>query len=393
MKSFLNLFAITALLIGATAGAQEVAPPKSGTLSVIKEVFMKGSIDGKQMFMVLGMQDGFEVTKDIAEGIVTERELDWYSHRAEKLADHIYDDKKDNYAAATRKGVEAAEDLAPRILERPWRSLKEIPKSFKVNLDKGQDAYYNSKNGVAGAVKYSGWAAWAVIEGSYYLILEAPVRFAFNLAGTVLAVPTAWAVQTIRVGFDVACLAFLAVWNGLKAAILVPTMLAVEIYSVLSSTVATTLTLVAAGGLAIIKAGKFLFVDGPRRIRYPVGVKAETGIEFNEKEQINMANQVVTHYSAKDNELNITRVESNIRKYKSSIDLYATKDDGSEIHYGVIAITVSEKMVRARLDVSRKMFKIMKRNGMTRDAVKAMVTESLKDAVKIPVVTSVAVGE
>ena len=50
-------------------------------------------------------------------------------------------------------------------------------------------------------------------------------------------------------------------------------------------------------------------------------------------------------------------------------------------------------MVRARLDVSRKMFKIMKRNGMTRDAVKAMVTESLKDAVKIPVVTSVAVGE
>jgi hypothetical protein len=36
----------------------------------VKEVFLKGSIDGQSMFMVLGMQDGFEYLKEIMKSAV-----------------------------------------------------------------------------------------------------------------------------------------------------------------------------------------------------------------------------------------------------------------------------------------------------------------------------------
>jgi hypothetical protein len=230
MGKFLSFFLFfVSLAIGGTnpVWAQETSledelPKDLG--SHVKDVFIKGSADGKAVFTVLGISKGAKLSKKILKRMVHLQELIDIGDRFSN-SDHS-NDFKDEW----QRGVEQTAEAAPEILKAPWRSVKKIPYSHKVTVQHARDSYESSGSVASGIVKYTGLVAWAYVKDAYYLVIETPFELVKNLAITTLAVPFRLTMQIAEIGLRFT-------WMAAKTTIALLASGMILTYSVVSSTV------------------------------------------------------------------------------------------------------------------------------------------------------------
>jgi hypothetical protein len=314
------------------------------TLDTVKEVFLKGSIDGDSMFMVLGTADGYKMSKDMMRDAINMDDLMEVGDDVKKLGKTI--------------------SKFDEVIKKPWKSLKKIPKAYKVDLEKAQDAYYSADNQISGVLKYSGWAIWAQVEGAYYLVIEAPVVMASQVVahGTTLA-------------WKVAGLGLRVTWNLIKPAVGLIASTAVMTYATISSGIATTATLIAAGGVATFKGGKWLVVTLPSKLFKPVSAKIPTLYTFeNQMELAKKIQELLTN----PNDLfeDTITVESMLGKYKSEFKIQFEKNAMKAFELRTV---IQNKKVELKLEASRAYFKEFRKEheGMSHAEAKEKIQQEM----------------
>ncbi len=281
-----NVGVIITLLISLLSNqgfAQDATPATGKQTSPVGEVFLKGSVDGKSLFMVLGMEKALEMSKDAFKDFAFSRSLEKYKQDAIDVADLVVNEDHDNdYVEAVNNGVEQFKATRFNFYKRPWKSLERFSKSYKANFQLASESYYNSKNATVGALKYSGIVAWAQVQGAYYLIIQMPVNAVIGiLEPTALSVPLQITLQTAELGLTI-------VWDFvvkpaftmLKTAMATAYSAVVIGYSAVTAGSAAVLTMVASGGVAVVHAGEFIFAKLPSLISFPIQQKVETNIDF-----------------------------------------------------------------------------------------------------------------
>jgi hypothetical protein len=207
------------------------------------------------------------------------------------------DDALQAGAEFSKKMAINLKDQLPNVVRAPGKSLKKIPGAYRVNFDRARDAYYSTRSPAVGGLKYAGWAAWANIQGAYYLVIEAPVITVGEVlwtAGhatlTALGVPGALLFHGLEIAWDPTSAALRTVWAGtriaLEATAGVIASVATLSYSVLSSGTAVALAGITAGGIARFKAGRYVFYRGPRSFFYPISLTRETGLAFDQAQKV-----------------------------------------------------------------------------------------------------------
>ncbi len=366
MKVQSSFFGVLAIVLGlgsmvSAMPSQARADLSGNVIETAGEVFLKGSIDGKSMFMVLGMKDAKDAVKNIMDWAVDEKGLAEVGH-------DIYNkDHLDDVSDAVSGGADLSKEASQHIFSAPWKTLAKIPKAYRVSFDRAQDAYYGSKNSVAGGLKYAGWAVWANIQGAYYLIIEAPVEFVTLTAVTVGAVPGAIALQGLVIAWDVTKVVF-------KFAVGVAASAAVATYAFVTSSAATALTLVAAGGVAVFKGGKWLFYGLPYGFFHPVQVENLTGLAFGEQQAV--AGFAFEYLKSQQAEMHLVTVVSEIGKYNSRITLALKNAEGETIDAAILKFTSKKGNVVMTLDSTRKYFKLRRKASpeLSRSEVKSLMS-------------------
>jgi hypothetical protein len=339
-----NLLLLVTLFFSFSLMAQEA---DSSTLDTVKEVFLKGSIDGDNMFMVLGTADGYKISKKMMEDAIK--------------FDDLVDLKED--AADVGEALKGFKN----VIKKPWKSLKKIPKAYKVNFNKAQEAYYSADNQVSGVVKYSGWAVWAQVEGAYYLVIETPIIAATQIIG-----------HSIAVAWEVADLGLRVAWDVLKVPVAMIASASVMAYSTISSTIATTATLIAAGGVAAFKGGKWLFITMPSKLFKPLSAEVLTDIEFNDQE--NFAKKVEQYIqTATDLFGSKFEIDSDINKFKSNFIIKTESKNGEQAKSYVLNTVIKNKKVVLKLEVTREFFREFKKNheDLSRKEVKEKLVQEM----------------
>lgn len=320
-----TLFIAFTLMFNLSAWSQT---PTKSTLDTVKEVFLKGSIDGDSMFMVLGTADGYSISKKMMKDAINMDDLAEYAEEAQDIGD----------AAKTFKNV----------IKKPWKSLKKIPEAYKVDFEKAQEAYYGADTQIAGVLKYSGWAVWANIEGAYYLVIEAPVVMAAHTIGS--AVYTAW--EITGMGLKIT-------WDVIKPAFAFIASTAVMTYATISSGVATAATLIAAGGVAAFKGGKWLIVEMPNKLLKPVSVVVSTNYNFDQQKEVanKLQNFLNNHGDVFGDKV---IVESDVNKYKSNFSISFDKDGMNAFELKTV---IKNKKVDVKLEVKKAYFKKVRKDN------------------------------
>ena len=256
----------------------------------LKEIFVKGSLDGDKLFLVLGMEQAGRIFNSAMENAVDVEELKDFSedaarairNQSQRVWNANHDgDVIDNVGRAARVSVESADD----IFKWPWRSLSKIPGSFKVGLNDAREARANANNSVSGTLAYSGLATWTLVKGSYYLVIEAPVKFVAALATTTLAVPATLAYEAVRLPIAIALGVGKGVirlgWIATKAVVMGSVALGAVTYSALSTGAAAIATTAAAVTVAAVRLTAKI-INMPFTIFKKGMVEAQTSINYRD---------------------------------------------------------------------------------------------------------------
>lgn len=338
-----TLIMLLALMLNMTAWSQ-ISPAKT-TLDTVKEVFLKGSIDGDKMFMVLGTSNGLEISKKMMKDAINMDDL-------LEVKDDIQDIK------------ETALNFQ-NIIKKPWKSLKKIPNAYKVDFEKAQDSYYSADSQISGVLKYSGWAVWAQVEGAYYLVIEAPVVMAAHTVGSSIAL--AW---------DVTALGLRVTWNVIKPVFALVASTAVMTYASVSSGIATTATLIAAGGVAVFKGGRWLIVEMPSRFFKPATVVKATNYNYDQQEELaNKIQAFLTNYGDVFGDKIL--INSELKKYKSS---FAISFEKNGLNAFELKTVIRNKKVEVNLEVKKAYFRELRKenSNLSRSELKAKLIEEMK---------------
>jgi hypothetical protein len=344
--------------------------------ATIKEIYMKGSIEGDNLTMVYGFEDMAEDVKEHIKNSVQVQDF-------EKLGKLIFNKGDDDYIEAVKEGAKETASVAKKLPKRfgniftkPWKSIKKIPGSYKVNFENATEAFYDANNRLSGAVKYTGWALWANIEGAYYLIVEAPVVMVshaiaagFSTAWMVAAIPVSVVIQTFRVAFQVTWIGLRFVGNSVGGASRI-------VYSAVSTSIAAAITASVAGGIAAFTGGKWL-VAQPRKLLRPYKVTHET--ETGYSRQQNLAERLKQHLLSLDADYEM--VSENIARFKSKFTLN---------YQGVKSLIVrtrvnAEKQVEITAEATAKYKRLMKKLNPELDAteLRAKITAELAELVTL----------
>ncbi len=252
--------------------------------ATVSEIFMEGSIDGDNLRLVYGFKD---MSKDVKEHIKKSVQVKDIKELGQLFYDKEGGHGRKDFVGAFRRGIkdtvhlaEEVPQTAKTIYQGPLKSLKQVPESYRINFENASEAFYESNNQLSGAVRYAGWALWAQVEGAYYLVIEAPVRLAFNAALTGLditsmasALPVHLAIQTLRIPIHITVMG--AKFIGQTAAAV-----GKAVYSAASTSTAVAITTAVSGGIAIYRGGRWV-VSQPRKIFRPFRVTVETEEDFN----------------------------------------------------------------------------------------------------------------
>lgn len=307
----------------------------------LKEIFVKGSLDGDKLFLVLGMEKAKEIFgNSMKEAIDVEELKDWSSDSARMIrdgAERVWNnghngDIVDHVGDAARFSV----DTADEIFKWPWRSLSKIPNSFSVGLNNAREARANASNSVAGTLAYSGLATWTLVKGSYYLVVEAPVKFVAALAATTLAVPATLAYEAIRlplaITFGVTGKVLRLGWIATKAVVMGGVALGAITYSAITTGIAATATTLAAASVTAFRITAKI-VQFPFRVFKKGMVSAETTInyekmtDFAEKLPSVLSKDILEKLGVDSDS---AAIESRIEDYKSVITIRSKIDPKKE---------------------------------------------------------------
>lgn len=321
-------------------------------VEVAKDIFFKGSIDGKHTWIVLGVEEGLKIAKEkLHEAVASDQLL-------ASLKDSIYDSKGDtsegdrqDILGAVNSSVENAKIYIPEILNSTWKSIEKIPNAFKVNLEQADDAYYGSNSKMVGNMKYSGWAIWTIIEGTYYLVIDTPVSSVKTTALSALGIAQPPFNQTLKITSLSAPVIARFVANPVVAA-------AASGYSLVSSTTAALGSLFYAGGLAALDDAKWMMYDYPRSYLYPISVELKTQMNMNQQEIL--ANSVVKYWQNKNEFINPDSGQSEfmlftkISRYHSEVKIIfgAGLTFGLSKQVGVFQVISENGKLKLRAEIS-----------------------------------------
>ncbi len=168
--------------------------------NTVKEIFMQGSIDGKNLFMVLGFERASEIVANAASNAIDIENLrDIRRDTTDATGDIVRglwnSDHENDMVDAFSSGARFSSSQAKKILANPLKSLAKIPNAYKTQFQHARQSYYETDNQILASVQYAGHAVWANVEGAYYLVIEAPIRMVTHLLGTAVGVPGAIALQ------------------------------------------------------------------------------------------------------------------------------------------------------------------------------------------------------
>lgn len=366
-----KLMLCIALLMTFAAQAQEVELIQS-----LKEVIMKGSIDGDNVVMVYGLADSWDDMKHLSKNSLDKDDFinlgELINTKGNSYGDSGY---VDDYVDSAQRGFDWSKTSAKftkksfkKMFTRPWKSLKKIPRNYKVNFENAKKAYYDSNNVLAGTVKYAGWAVYAQIEGIYYLVVEAPAMVAYSaiqtavgVVGTVLSIPASILLQTARIAGQ-------TTWIAVKFVAMNVASLAAGTYSVLSTGVASAITVLAAGGIALYKGAKFV-VSSPRKLFRPVEKILETNMAYDEQE--NFAKNLLAQLQSANTGFTLkTHV---INKFNSKFVLLKEAKKAIILKVKV----VSKKLVIQARATTKYLRMVKKANDVRRREAKKLVSQQL----------------
>lgn len=387
------VLASLSIMLGLTFAPKAHADIELG--KAIKEIFIKGSLDGDRLFMVLGMEQAREIAGNAMEHAVDIEELkDWSSDSARMIQNGAHrlwnsehnGDVVDHVGDAARLSVETADD----IFKWPWRSLSKIPGSFSVGLNDAREARASASNGMSGTLAYSGLATWTVVKGAYYLVIEAPVKFVAALATTTLAVPATLAYEAIRlpiaITLGVSGKALRLGWMASKAIVMGSVALGALTYSALSTGVAATATTVAAGAIAAFKITAKI-VQYPFRFFKKGLVKAETTINYKRMSELaealpSLLSADVLNKLGVDPDMSVG--EARIEDYKAVLTLRSKLDTDKEAMILKVGITFNSNKDQQFLNVEAYLkgghFKELKKaTGLSGRKLKPIVENNLEN--------------
>ncbi|MEK7689946.1 MAG: hypothetical protein AAB425_02885, partial [Bdellovibrionota bacterium] len=252
--------------------------------------------------------------------------------------------------------------------------------SFKANIERAKEGYVSSDSAVVGALKYSAWATWAVVQGTYYLVIQAPVVSVAAMVGTVGAVPALITLNTLEIAGEIVIVTLK--WTaGLIASA------GVMAYSIASSSLSTVLALVGAGAVAVWQGGKWLLVSLPRSIKHPIQVRRETDEEYTAFPDI--AKRVQTYFeNPASTGQPAVRTEIKDKTYAKKIKLFVTNpalNAGQEMQVADIVVYVKNNRVRVELAITRAYYKDLwaetSLNGLSKKEFKEIVRQRLENLI------------
>lgn len=306
----------------------EAIPDLSGD---IEQVYSVDEADGESSKFFIAIKKDAKIIKQImnqAVGLDDIMEL-------RKLINN--EQHENDFAQEYQEGKEISKNAFPEILKAPLRSIKKAPRSFKVSMEQAADIYNNTPGHLEGGIRYTGVAVWAVIKGSYYLIIETPYMLFKNVLQTVAAIPFKIAVQVAEI--------------GLKFTYLVV---------------------------------KGLVVDLPRSLRYPVFMKENLEIAPDKIEQFKTLMTAFLRDHALDKE---SEVLFEVDEEKGVFEVFTGIGEDKVKAFRILtkikkAQEVDEKnLVVVKMEITRKYFRALKRelhdSGLERDEVRPAIEERM----------------
>lgn len=377
MKTFKKIFLVKTFIM-----MMAMQSANAGYGDAIKEIFMKGSINGQSMFMVLGFEKANKIFKKSMKEAIGIEELQKIGHSVVELKDDfkpIYNGGDNDLVEHVGKAAKMSKKFAKEIFKGPWRSLKKIPSAYEVSFDAAREAYYESGNEALGSLKYAGHAVWANIKGSYYLVIEAPAKIAFNTFAAVAAIPLAIGYDLSRTainltlgvgGLVVNISAFLvnALYEGSKGIL-------TSLYAGLSTGVAIVATTTASGVVSTYLGAKWL-IRRPLYWLNPYRVTLKTEISMDRIEELS---ELFSQGFAKDilDKLQVKNFKgkNNGDDLSRKIILYAKNNLKSKPQKAlVVDLSITKKKIKiyAYIDFKhmKRLKRIFKSEGMSKKEIK-----------------------
>lgn len=313
-----------------------------------KEVFLKGSLDGKSIFMVLGFDKTREINSKIFSATFNKENLI-------DLGSLINNqDHENDFIGEVKEGADISQKHFKKILSSPWKSLSKIPRRFKVNMKRAQEEYYTSSSQGAGVLEYAAFGVWATLESSYYLVIESPLAFTGNLIITSLAIPFK---LTVHIG-KIVLKALKNILYPIGGAIAIA---GVTTYSFLSTGV-VELALVLNKQLGHIGKGiKYVFSDLPKKIKYPITVEKLLNVDLKFQQDVfSIVKEQMLRLSTLSQTILISdTLTEKENKYKSIVYGVVNTPDGMIKSFKVKTVTRSKKVLLS-ISLTRDFYRFLK---------------------------------
>lgn len=332
------MFLMFIALLGRVARADELEFQALPDLSQDMEaVYSQDSGDGESSKIIIALKKDARIIRQIMNNAVGLDEI----LELRKLINN--EQHNDDFVAEFRAGKEISKEAFPEILKAPLRSFKKAPRSFKVTMEQARDIYQNTPSHFAGGVRYTGIAVWAVVKGSYYLVIETPFMLLKNAVLTVAAIPFKITVQVAEIGIKFT-------------------------YHVV----------------------KGLFIDLPRSFRYPVYMKESMEINKDKIENFKMLLSLFLKDHAFENRE--AEVLFDVKEDRGVFEVYTGIGEDKVKAFRLVtkikraeAGSEEKNMVVLKLEITRKYFRSLKselsNSGVDRDDVRPEIEERMNKMV------------
>src|SRR5690606_11055736 len=129
--------------------------------NAVKEIFLQGSLDGNNLFMVLGFSDAKRIAGNALENAIDIENLRDIRRDVTEAGQDVVQslwnrDHEGDMVDAIQSGAEFSSSQAKKILSNPLKSLKKIPAAYRAQFQDAREAYYETDNQILASVKYAG---------------------------------------------------------------------------------------------------------------------------------------------------------------------------------------------------------------------------------------------
>lgn len=385
----MKLFNILVLLLVVTFG--NLTRANDETLGqVISDIYRTGELDGQSVFLVLGMDDAKDIAKNRLNRTTTLEELKEigvdFGHELKKTSRLAYNGGEGDLVKAAENGLEFSKEAAKYMLTGPKDTLKKLPNAFKVQMHNAREGYYESESEIVGGFKYAGHASWILVEGSYYLLVEAPAKVVFSALGAMLGVPAAVGLQGALIAtalvIDVGTFTLNLAYEAIKTSYNVLLAAAVYSYSAITTTTMAVATTVVALPVYAYQAFKYW------RPRVKLGGQKLdiANNEENRKKAITIATETLQNFASS---INVKAETATIKVKKLFRNLGPKSNRARKLRgYTVslidkgrnivkISISLSAKKIKLTGGLQYRKYKELQNENFSKEQLRAMFESSL----------------